>query len=70
MSISSTDHVVVPENGEDVENIESIENVSVEAAPEVTFATLGLPEGVVRKLAQNGVTTPSRSRPRPSRTPW
>ncbi|ULR51727.1 DEAD/DEAH box helicase [Streptomyces deccanensis] len=50
MSISSTDHVVVPENGE---------NDSAEtAAPEVTFADLGLPEGVVRKLAQNGVTTP------------
>ncbi|MDT0570594.1 DEAD/DEAH box helicase [Streptomyces sp. DSM 3412] len=50
MSISSTDHVVVPENGE---------NDTVEAAaPEVTFATLGLPEGVVRKLAQNGVTSP------------
>ncbi|MBD9729694.1 DEAD/DEAH box helicase [Streptomyces caniscabiei] len=50
MSISSTDHVVVPENGE---------NDSVEtAAPEATFAELGLPEGVVRKLAQNGVTTP------------
>ncbi|UUU23271.1 DEAD/DEAH box helicase [Streptomyces sp. DSM 40750] len=62
MSISSTDHVVVPENGEDVENIESISNiedVSVEeAAPEVTFATLGLPDGIVRKLAQNGVTVP------------
>ncbi|MGW5970081.1 DEAD/DEAH box helicase [Streptomyces sp. NPDC055186] len=26
--------------------------------PELTFADLGLPEGVVRKLAQNGVTTP------------
>ncbi|MEU9705968.1 DEAD/DEAH box helicase [Streptomyces sp. NPDC047981] len=26
--------------------------------PTVTFADLGLPEGVVRKLAQNGVTTP------------
>ncbi|PAZ16598.1 RNA helicase [Streptomyces sp. SA15] len=46
MSISSTDHVVVPEN-------EAAEDV-----PEVTFADLGLPEGVVRKLAQNGVTTP------------
>ncbi|MDR3082577.1 MAG: DEAD/DEAH box helicase [Streptomyces sp.] len=28
------------------------------AAPQITFADLGLPEGVVRKLAQNGVTTP------------
>ncbi|MFI9764648.1 DEAD/DEAH box helicase [Streptomyces sp. NPDC051963] len=47
MSISSTDHVVVPENGD-----ETVET------PELTFADLGLPEGVVRKLAQNGVTTP------------
>ncbi|MFE1840141.1 DEAD/DEAH box helicase [Streptomyces sviceus] len=50
MSISSTDHVVVPEN-------EGTEDVT-EATTEVTFADLGLPEGVVRKLAQNGVTTP------------
>ncbi|WP_037680986.1 DEAD/DEAH box helicase [Streptomyces griseus] len=49
MSISSTDHAVVPENGE---------NDSVEETPEVTFAALGLPEGIVRKLAQNGVTVP------------
>ncbi|MGX1644709.1 DEAD/DEAH box helicase, partial [Streptomyces celluloflavus] len=28
------------------------------AEPTITFADLGLPEGVVRKLAQNGVTTP------------
>ncbi|TQJ75003.1 DEAD/DEAH box helicase [Streptomyces sp. SLBN-31] len=46
MSISSTDHVVVPENE------------GTEDAVEVTFSDLGLPEGVVRKLAQNGVTTP------------
>ncbi|WP_132835843.1 DEAD/DEAH box helicase [Streptomyces sp. BK205] len=46
MSISSTDHAVMPENE------------GTEGAPEVTFADLGLPEGVVRKLAQNGVTTP------------
>ncbi|MBP2051177.1 superfamily II DNA/RNA helicase [Streptomyces griseochromogenes] len=26
--------------------------------PQTTFADLGLPEGIVRKLAQNGVTTP------------
>ena len=49
MSISSTDHVVVPENEGTEDAVE---------APEVTFADLGLPEGVVRKLAQNGVTTP------------
>ncbi|MFF8280541.1 DEAD/DEAH box helicase, partial [Streptomyces lateritius] len=35
---------------------ESAEDESSE--PTVTFADLGLPEGVVRKLAQNGVTTP------------
>ncbi|MFE9440820.1 DEAD/DEAH box helicase [Streptomyces sp. NPDC006602] len=54
MSISSTDHVVVPEN----EGTVVPEIASIEDAPEVTFASLGLPEGVVRKLAQNGVTTP------------
>ncbi|SDD96010.1 DEAD/DEAH box helicase [Streptomyces prasinopilosus] len=31
---------------------------SADSTPELTFATLGLPEGVVRKLAQNGVTSP------------
>ncbi|MEV5437151.1 DEAD/DEAH box helicase [Streptomyces sp. NPDC052682] len=49
MSITSTDHVVVPESTEDTPETQ---------APELTFADLGLPEGVVRKLAQNGVTTP------------
>ncbi|MGW0536901.1 DEAD/DEAH box helicase, partial [Streptomyces sp. NPDC003032] len=29
-----------------------------DAEPEMTFTDLGLPEGIVRKLAQNGVTTP------------
>ncbi|MET7490556.1 DEAD/DEAH box helicase [Streptomyces sp. NPDC005538] len=53
MSISSTDHVVMPEN----EGNETAVDAAAEA-PEVTFAELGLPEGVVRKLAQNGVTTP------------
>ncbi|GAA4086287.1 DEAD/DEAH box helicase [Streptomyces shaanxiensis] len=41
------------ENGENDE-LDTVE----ETTPEVTFADLGLPEGVVRKLAQNGVTTP------------
>ncbi|MFF2386673.1 DEAD/DEAH box helicase [Streptomyces sp. NPDC058108] len=65
MSVSSTDHVVVPENNEggNVDTIEGVETAetteAVEAsAPEITFADLGLPEGVVRKLAQNGVTSP------------
>ncbi|MFB6553690.1 DEAD/DEAH box helicase [Streptomyces sp. NPDC056405] len=61
MSIISTDHVVVPENADIPEITEAVEDAgteAVEAAPEVTFAELGLPEGVVRKLAQNGVTTP------------
>ncbi|MGC5353046.1 DEAD/DEAH box helicase, partial [Streptomyces sp. DT190] len=50
MSIASTDHVVVPEN-------EAADTIPA-STPEATFADLGLPEGVVRKLAQNGVTTP------------
>ncbi|MGW1157729.1 DEAD/DEAH box helicase [Streptomyces sp. NPDC002519] len=47
MSIVSTDHVVLSEETEDQDT-----------APEASFADLGLPEGVVRKLAQNGVTVP------------
>ncbi|MET8136454.1 DEAD/DEAH box helicase, partial [Streptomyces sp. NPDC005251] len=74
MSVSSTDHVVVPENNENndavevIETLEVIESVeavevieaveAVETAPEMTFEDLGLPEGIVRKLAQNGVTSP------------
>ncbi|MFG2026953.1 DEAD/DEAH box helicase [Streptomyces sp. NPDC048825] len=56
MSISSTDHVVVPEN-EAVDVTDAAEAAEQET-PEVTFGDLGLPDGVVRKLAQNGVTVP------------
>ncbi|MGW2171060.1 DEAD/DEAH box helicase [Streptomyces sp. NPDC001705] len=56
MSMTSTDHAVMPENAEGVEG--AAEAVEAAETPEVTFAELGLPEGVVRKLAQNGVTTP------------
>ncbi|MFF3497042.1 DEAD/DEAH box helicase [Streptomyces sp. NPDC002795] len=38
----------------DLDTVEVIENDE----PTTTFADLGLPEAVVRKLAQNGVTTP------------
>ncbi|MFS4109841.1 DEAD/DEAH box helicase [Streptomyces sp. PD-S100-1] len=69
MSIASTDHVVVPESTEDAletqdtfeapERVEDqVSETPEDQAPELTFADLGLPEGVVRKLAQNGVTTP------------
>ncbi|MFD5079826.1 DEAD/DEAH box helicase [Streptomyces sp. NPDC058371] len=57
MSVSSTDHFVVPENADEVVEIVEVEE-TVESAPEISFSDLGLPEGVVRKLAQNGVTSP------------
>ncbi|MFD9970664.1 DEAD/DEAH box helicase [Streptomyces sp. NPDC059015] len=70
MSISSSDRAVLPENDEIVEagntgstdgahvTDEAADAAGTSEAPEVTFGDLGLPEGVVRKLAQNGVTVP------------
>ncbi|MEU1162522.1 DEAD/DEAH box helicase [Streptomyces sp. NPDC005921] len=64
MSVSSTDQFVVSENNQDDDLVTEVTEVSEETAdttdttPQTTFADLGLPEGVVRKLAQNGVTTP------------
>ncbi|MFJ6915483.1 DEAD/DEAH box helicase [Streptomyces sp. NPDC101133] len=63
MSMTSTDHVVVPGNAEGVQGEPEVVEAAAAAteapeAAEPTFADLGLPEGVVRKLAQNGVTTP------------
>ncbi|QDI69724.1 RNA helicase [Streptomyces calvus] len=63
MPIASTDHVVVPENPENTENSGNLADTDLDVttevtAPELTFADLGLPEGVVRKLTQNGVTSP------------
>ncbi|MGA4867743.1 DEAD/DEAH box helicase [Streptomyces lavendulocolor] len=67
MSIFSPDHAVMPENteldesaalaDEAVEAFESSEQETTDE-PQITFGDLGLPEGIVRKLAQNGVTTP------------
>ncbi|MFD8207337.1 DEAD/DEAH box helicase [Streptomyces sp. NPDC059695] len=37
---------------------EAVVEEAVSDEPTITFGDLGLPEGVVRKLAQNGVTTP------------
>ncbi|MFJ7987912.1 DEAD/DEAH box helicase [Streptomyces sp. NPDC096351] len=39
-------------------DIDADDSADEPAEPTVTFGDLGLPEGVVRKLAQNGVTTP------------
>ncbi|MGY1499061.1 DEAD/DEAH box helicase [Streptomyces sp. QTS52] len=76
MSISSTDHIVVPENENENDEVVSLDldvdlaetaadtdaaddSVDTEPGePEITFTDLGLPEGVVRKLTQNGVTSP------------
>ncbi|MET9506100.1 DEAD/DEAH box helicase [Streptomyces sp. NPDC006622] len=67
MSISRTDHAVVSENSEAVEAVEvtatvdaveTVETVEADKTPELTFSDLGLPEAVVRKLNQNGVTAP------------
>ncbi|MGX2995693.1 DEAD/DEAH box helicase [Streptomyces sp. JNUCC 64] len=47
------------ETAEVSEVVEAEEEPEAEAEePTITFGDLGLPEGVVRKLAQNGVTTP------------
>ncbi|MFG3012201.1 DEAD/DEAH box helicase [Streptomyces cinerochromogenes] len=69
MSVSSTDQIVVSENEFDnmidnelvdvtTEVTEAPEAADTHQSPQITFADLGLPEGIVRKLAQNGVTTP------------
>ncbi|MGW0778141.1 DEAD/DEAH box helicase [Streptomyces sp. NPDC002835] len=60
MSTFSTDHSVMPDNDEIVTTAEAavVEAPEAPEEPQITFTELGLPEGVVRKLAQNGVTTP------------
>ncbi|GAA0350103.1 DEAD/DEAH box helicase [Streptomyces blastmyceticus] len=66
MSIS-TENTVMPEGDEIVvtealETVDAVETVVEEAAepaePTITFGDLGLDDAIVRKLAQNGVTTP------------
>ncbi|MFC9393695.1 DEAD/DEAH box helicase [Streptomyces sp. NPDC057027] len=49
----STETVAIEADDTDAEAL-----VEEPAEPTITFGDLGLPEGVVRKLAQNGVTTP------------
>ncbi|MFJ2935468.1 DEAD/DEAH box helicase, partial [Streptomyces sp. NPDC087219] len=42
----------------DIDTDSDDDSVEEPAEPTITFGDLGLPDGVVRKLAQNGVTTP------------
>ncbi|WP_030747013.1 DEAD/DEAH box helicase [Streptomyces sp. NRRL S-31] len=65
MSVSSTDQIVMSENENENELVdvtnevtEAPEAADTPQSPQITFADLGLPEGIVRKLAQNGVTSP------------
>ncbi|MFF4950990.1 DEAD/DEAH box helicase [Streptomyces chattanoogensis] len=64
MSISPEQSVMPAIDERDEQTAPEVTDVTAQAdadtdtEPTVTFADLGLPEGVVRKLAQNGVTTP------------
>ncbi|MEU5165210.1 DEAD/DEAH box helicase [Streptomyces mutomycini] len=51
---SPVEEVPVAELSEEAASEETVED----AEPSITFASLGLPDGIVRKLAQNGVTAP------------
>ncbi|WP_055601286.1 DEAD/DEAH box helicase [Streptomyces aureus] len=52
-----TDDIVEAVEALDIDT-DSDDSVEEPAEPTITFSDLGLPDGVVRKLAQNGVTTP------------
>ncbi len=47
-----------PVDADDTTASDSAPAAEADAEPTITFGDLGLPEGIVRKLAQNGVTTP------------
>ncbi|MEU8765230.1 DEAD/DEAH box helicase [Streptomyces sp. NPDC048659] len=53
-----TEIAEITEISDSADTDEAAEAPEADATPEITFGDLGLPEGVVRKLAQNGVTTP------------
>ncbi|MFF5898408.1 DEAD/DEAH box helicase, partial [Streptomyces argenteolus] len=49
---------VIEDAAEDAVSEDAVAEDVPDAEPGITFAELGLPEGIVRKLAQNGVTSP------------
>ncbi|MFJ1984015.1 DEAD/DEAH box helicase [Streptomyces microflavus] len=54
----STKTVEAPVADATDETVEADADAEIDAEPTVTFGSLGLPDGIVRKLAQNGVTAP------------
>ncbi|WP_436843942.1 DEAD/DEAH box helicase [Streptomyces subrutilus] len=57
-TIEALEADVTTDQSIDSADAEGDDESDADAEPTITFAELGLPEGVVRKLAQNGVTTP------------
>ncbi|WP_411081772.1 DEAD/DEAH box helicase [Streptomyces sp. cmx-18-6] len=58
---ASADQAEAPVDAEvsaDAAAIDEAPVAEADAEPTITFGSLGLPEGIVRKLAQNGVTAP------------
>jgi superfamily II DNA/RNA helicase len=57
--ITAVDEAVEAVESADIEADSDIDaDAEADETPQITFGDLGLPEGVVRKLAQNGVTAP------------
>lgn len=60
MSVITADSVL-PQDDQFIDETATVESVEVDAETaeeQVTFGSLGLPDAVVRKLAQNGLTSP------------
>ncbi|MCX4639144.1 DEAD/DEAH box helicase [Streptomyces sp. P9-2B-2] len=58
MSISTEQSVMPAIDEQTAPEVTAVDESPETETDTITFADLGLPEGVVRKLAQNGVTTP------------
>ncbi|MFE7468043.1 DEAD/DEAH box helicase, partial [Streptomyces sp. NPDC057499] len=56
--VENTERDEQAEQSEQSEQSEGDDTEDAPAEPTISFADLGLPEGIVRKLAQNGVTAP------------
>ncbi|MGO4753524.1 DEAD/DEAH box helicase, partial [Streptomyces sp. 2MCAF27] len=57
-SAQSTEDSQATEDSKTAEDSQATDEPQAPEEPQITFGDLGLPEQIVRKLAQNGVTTP------------